>query len=418
MDAGTATTYQTPFPTHSVNILVATTSAGKSTLVLKIILHQNIYLNRPVQKIIVVLCNPIIDNSSLYTEGVDEKLQDLIQVTSLDDLDLEQDLEPGTFLIFEDVQFLTPKILQAVNFHAHHSNLESVFIIVQGLLGRRELFPILSLAHRVILFFSSASSTRLAKFISSQFFNGPEIKDYLNKIISEAEKNKSILLLELNQINGEYKPKFLAISGLDHLADTKPAIVYPHMNEMENYDREFVDEAEVDHPSYPPGSFVLIPAANVRRKAIKKKEDSEDSDDKRVEWERMSEIVERNINSSVPIKKRGPAKNVAISMLECNKFAVSNDGKTITIKGDPKSKIPMLDFILTAIRQSGPNEQVDPTFKKYMNILMDNHTPRSFFKNKNLMMNIKKRKTVKPVSFAASVNRRHGRKKFSETLDS
>lgn len=427
MDApSSSSTFQTPFPTNSVNVLCATTNSGKSTLALNIIKHQHIYFARPLKKILVVLCNPIIDNSEFYTEGVSPELQSILQVTSLDELNLEQDLEEGTFLIFEDVQFLDKKILNAVNLHAHHSHLESVFLIVQGLLGSPDLFKLISLAHRIVLFFGSAASTRVAKYVVTHFFLDPELKEYLHKIISEAEKNKSILLLDINQINGKYKPKFLAISGLDKLAEMKPAIVYPQLNEQDNYDQEFEGNlAEMDHSRFPPGSFVLVPAANVKQKVNQREEEDDEEVDKKTEWERMSDIVERNIDASVPFKKKGPAKNVAMALLQCNKFAVSNDGKTIHIKEDEKkSKIPMLDFILTAIRASGPNEPVNDTFKKFMAILLNNHTPKSFFKNKSLIQaaeNIKKRKRETLSSFGSKSNKKYlkknGKKKFQQTLD-
>jgi len=427
-------TYLTPFPTNSVNVLCSSTNSGKSTLVLNIIKNQATFLSKPAKKIIVVLCNDRIDNSAFYLDGVDPELAELIQITSLTNLDLSEDLIEGTFLIFEDVQNLTTKIENAVNLHAHHGQLESVFLICQILLNS-DLFKLISLAHRVILFFSCAAATRVSKYIVSSFYLDCELKQYLHKIISEAERNKSVLLLDINQLNGKCKPRFLAISGLDHLADMKPAIVYPHMNEQNNYDTEFEDyEAEVENDStvtaMPSGSFLLVPAKNVKK--ISRNEtggggplsEKVKNENNKKQWEQMVHIVERNINDNVPFNKRGPAKSVAIAMLECNKFTVSNDGKIIWINGDEnKSTIPMLDFIMTAIRQSGPNEPVNPVFKKYMLVLMQNHTPRSFFKNKSLLeagsTHKRKRQEVRVVSRPSPLKRKkkNGKKRNEETFD-
>jgi len=427
--AAASSTYTTPFPTNSVNLLVASTNSGKSTLVLNIIKHQTTFLTKPAKKIIVVLCNDLIDNSAFYLDGVDPDLAELIQITTLTNFNLAEDLIEGSFLIFEDVQILTTKITDAVNLHAHHGQLESVFIIVQVLLNS-DLFKLISLAHRVVLFFNSAAATRLSKYIVSTFFLDSELKQYLHKIIVQAERNKCVLLLDINQINGKCKPRFLAISGLDHLADMKPAIVYPHMNEQNNYDTEFEDyEADVENnatvSSMPSGSFLLVPAKNVKK--ISRNEaggplsENVKNENKKKEWEQMVHIVEKNINDNVPFKKRGPAKSVAVAMLECNKFTVSNDGKIIWINGDEtKSTIPMLDFVMTAIRQSGPNEPVNPVFKKYMVVLMRNHTPRSFFKNKSLLQaggqttNKRKRQEISVVSRPSTLRRKNGKKRNEE----
>lgn len=264
-------TYRTPFPPNSVNILCASTNAGKTTLALNVIRNQHLYFCRPLARIVVVLCNPIVDNRAFYLDGVNEETRELIVVVSLEDFDVESDLIAGTFLIFEDVQFLNKTILNCVNLHAHHSDLESVFIICQGLLGSHELFKLLSLAHRVVLFFSSSAATRLARYLVSSFFHDGEVKEYLKTIIAHAEKHKSVLLLDLNQLNGENKPRFLALDGVDQIAEMKPAVVYPHTNERRNYDERFdkfeVDEADTDH-DLPPGAFILVPAANVRRRTM------------------------------------------------------------------------------------------------------------------------------------------------------
>jgi len=404
--------FQTPFPPNSVNILVASTNSGKTTLAFEIIKNQQYFFKRKVNKIVLVLCNPLIDNSEFFLDDIDPDLKELIVVKSIDEFDIESDLEAGTFLIFDDVQTVNRKILDCVNLFAHHADLESVFIICQGLLGSKDLFPLVSLTHRIVLFFSAAGATRLSRFIISSFFQDPELKEYLRGIVARAEKNKSVLLLDVNQLNGVNKPKFLAIDGLDHLAEGRPAIVYPHLNEKNNYKKMKYDEYEAElsgdsndnddnvgedgnnHVDVPEGSYVLVPAANVKRKKKKGKFDatmssSSSSDQnpsyaKKV-WDEMVHAIEQDIIRSVRVDKRSEAFNVAVAILKTKQFTVNPDGRSMAIVGLPKSRIPVLDFVMTAIRKSGPNEIADDNYVDYMRILLDNHTPRNFFKNKLLV---------------------------------
>jgi hypothetical protein len=56
------------------------------------------------------------------------------------------------------------------------------------------------------------------------------------------------------------------------------------------------------------------------------------------------------------------------------------------LKGNPKTESSILDFILTATRQSGPAEgNPDKNYVAFVKVLLANHTPRQFIKNKSLL---------------------------------
>jgi len=375
--------FYTVFPPNSVNVLASTTNSGKTTLALNIINHQSEYFERPVSKVLIVLCNSKLFDASVYLDNSPEGLD--VEVTSLDNFDVDSQLTEKCFLIFEDVQHLNEKILQSVNLNAHHDNLESVFIICQGLLGSRELFKLCSLAHRVILFFGSQAAVRLGRYLRSSFFEDRELKEYLSKIIGHAEKNKEVLLLELNQINGQFKPKFLAISGIDKIAMNRPAVYFPHLNEASEYQARFEDNeaAIADVPAnLPRGSFLLVPATNVRSKREAGPAEKSDCEQ---EWYRLMDEIRADIESMVKTNKILPACNLVRYLLRSKNICTSRDGRTIMISGQPKSKLPLMDFVATAVRASGPGEEADPKYVPFARTLLAGHTPETLFKNKSLV---------------------------------
>jgi len=408
-------TFYKAFPPHSINVIASSTNSGKTFLTVHILKNRDVYFSRPFDRVCIVLCNPKI-NPSPY-EINDPCLQ--VDLLSLEEFNIEEHLCKNTFVIFEDVQFLNKKITETINIYAHHLDLASVFIVCQGLLGSDDLVRLLSLSHRVLLFFSSAAGSRLSKYILSAFFQDLDIKEHLRGIISYSEKTKSILLLEINQLNGEFKPKFVALSGLGSLtSDTTtiepesegdnimphkkkqkidPPVIFPHYHEKELYADNFSDNyAEVDNfdpESLPLGSYVLVPARNVTRRSKKRKRginddgDSDDDDetDCHKKWNDVVHTIEDDIDSAIPVKKHLIAKNVLKFMLRSKRFCVTKDGKTIKIQGHPKLSLPILDFIMTAIRQSGPNEESDPLHVQFAKIMLQSNTPKAFFKNKALL---------------------------------
>jgi len=388
MEAGESglTNFYTAFPPNSVNILASTTNSGKTTFALNVIKNYLEYCKNTFSKVLIILCNHQLYDGSVYLDNKPEELD--IEVTNLDDFDADTQLTEHCFLIFEDVLNLDNKIIDAVNLHAHHSNLESVFIICQGLLGNKELFRLCSLAHRVVLFFNSQAAVRLCRFLKSSFFQDPELKEYLGRIISHAERNKEVLLLELNQINGQNKPKFLAISGVDKIGVKKPALYFPHMNESKDYHDNFDDnvaEMEIDH-DLPPGSYVLVPAENVRKKSKAVAAGDAALSDCERDWKTLNEEISDNLEASVKANKLHLARNIVRFILRCKFICVSKDGQIMYIAKEPKTKINLMDFVLVAIRQSGPAEEIDPKYLPFVKILLANGgAHESLFKNKSLL---------------------------------
>jgi len=202
--------FSTIFPRNSVNIISANTNAGKTHFALEVIKNWKFYNPTPLTRVVVVLCNSSVDGNVYKLKDVDFP----IDIYSIGEFEVDEHLSEGCFLIFEDVQVVTDTILRCINIYAHHCNLASLFLICQSLLGSSDLFRLISLSHRVILFFSSSAGCRVCKYISTSFFQDAELKARLAEIISFAEKNKHILLLEVNQLNGSNKSNFLAVSGL------------------------------------------------------------------------------------------------------------------------------------------------------------------------------------------------------------
>jgi DNA-binding ferritin-like protein len=110
---------------------------------------------------------------------------------------------------------------------------------------------LLSLAHRIFIYFSGTGGTKLAQHIRQFFFVNSELKEYFKTIISYAERNKNIVLFELNEIARKDKPNFLAISGFDSYFDEdessesstgsvkKPTVVFPHLHKQNMYETMF-----------------------------------------------------------------------------------------------------------------------------------------------------------------------------------
>jgi len=357
---------------------------------LHILKHKQEYFQTDPAKTIVVLCNNRVDGSAYEEQGDAD-------VITLQDFDVEVHLRPEIVLIFEDVQFLTEKITDCINIYAHHFNLAAVFVVVQGILGSDDLFRLLSLTHRLILFYSSSVCTRLSQYLNSHFFQDQDLKAYIRAIRHYSESRKNILLLELNQIQGKNKTRFLAISGLGNIACgekmTPPPVYYPHLSEKKNYRDKFGDnEADVDvddedgEDEFPDDTYVLVPAKNVRKHRKIGSGGVVNSEDERAQiWNNMVKEIEIDIESSLPAKKWQVAKNIMRSILKSKLFSVSTDGKVLMIKGKPKSSLPFLDYIIAAVRQSGPNEIGDPLNVQITKLLLSRNTPTIFFKNKSLL---------------------------------
>lgn len=388
--------YFIPFYPQSVNVISGSTNSGKTTLLLNIIKHRLYCFVRPFSKVIVVLCNPKVDGSS-YLDLADDTLN--IEICYLDEFSPGEHLTENAVLIFEDVYALTKDILECVNVNAHHLDLASLFIVCQSIFGEEDFKTLLSLAHRIFIYFSGTGGTKLAQYIRQYFFVNSDIKDYFKQIISFAERNKSIVLFELNEIARKDKPHFLAISGFEHFFDQETmnrkqnfqnnSIVFPHLHKQHLYEEEFGDnETEVegiDPATLPKGSYLLVKAENVTQKKKEQKLSKEEEPDCAKDWKMVNDIIQEDIESALKFQKQQLAKNLAKSMLNSKHFCISKDGKTVMIKDQPKTATSLLDFLNTATRSSGPNEIPDPKFVLFTKFLLQSKTPMFYFKNKSLL---------------------------------
>jgi hypothetical protein len=394
--------YLVPFFPHSVNVICSATNSGKTTLLINILKHRNFCFVKQIEKAIIVLCNPQV-NGEPYLQLADETLE--IEVIYLDEFSPKDHLSSNVVLIFEDVPSLTKDILDCINVFAHHLNLASLFIVCQTIFAEEEFKLLLSLAHRIFIYFSGTGGTKLAQHIRQFFFVNAELKEYFKTIISYAERNKNIVLFELNEIARKDKPHFLAISGFENIFDQesgdkkKPTVIFPHLHKQHQYENMFYDNETkvegIDPATLPRGSYLLVKAENVTSKKKKKENQSLDETDCEKDWNLVNEIIANDIHTGLPYNKQLKSKNLAKSILNSKFFCITDKGKAIMIKDQPKTKAPLLDFLNAATRLSGPNEVPDMRFVIFTKYLLRSLTPESHFKNKSLLNAALNKKTKK-----------------------
>ena len=405
--------YLIPFFPHSVNVICSATNSGKTTLLINILKHKEFCFVKPIQKAIVVLCNPQVSGEP-YLELADDSLD--IEVIYLEEFSPKDHLSSNVALIFEDVPSLTKDILDCINVFAHHLNLASLFIVCQSIFAEEEFKLLLSLAHRIFIYFSGTGGTKLAQHIRQFFFVNAELKEYFKTIISYAERNKNIVLFELNEIARKDKPHFLAISGFENIFNqtsddssdesdliAKPTVIFPHLHKQHKYETMFHDnETEIegiDPATLPRGSYLLVKAENVTSKKTKKQNQMLNETDCEKDWKVVNDVISSDIETGLLYAKQQKAKNLAKSILNSKFFCITDKGKAIMIKDQPKTKAPLLDFLNAATRANGPNEVSDIRFVIFTKYLLKSLTPQSHFKNKALLnaalnKKIKNNKTI------------------------
>ena len=378
MDVNSATPSQfsVPFLPNLVTVFPSLSSSGKSHLVKQIIDHPLDYFAQPPSKVVVVLCN----------SQIEAFVEDDVSVIFLQDFHPESDLEPNTLLIFEDVQSLTDKISTCINVYCHHLNLAGIFILVQGLLGRAQVFPLLTLSHRVVLFLQSTAVSRLANYIL-QFYQDQELRAYIKSILALAQRQEDIVLLEINKVRGPNQPFYVAIQGLDKFPcdSEKRPVIFPQPNKLQLYKDMYADNYTESDLEVPPGSFLLVPAENVSKKLTKTKKLTHDDDDCQLMWNQTLDLIRENLENNFPRKKLMLAENLVREIVRTEQFCITKDGRTLMIKDSPKTKTPLLDLITNIVRQAGPNESPNPKYVLFVKILLQNGAPLVYFKNKSLL---------------------------------
>jgi hypothetical protein len=428
------TPYFNPFPKSSVTLFSAPTYTGKSYLVKQILLNQNRYFQDPLTRVFVISCN---QQAAVFEfektkdqKNTDDTLNNLnfeLFVLPLEELQLDS-LLPNDLIIFEDVQAVTTSIKEIVNIQAHHNQLAGVFVLCQGLLGTK-IFELLSFCHQIVLFLQSTSVSRLANYIVTHFYQDKDLKNYLKTCISYAEKQKTVLLLEINSISSKERRLHIAISHLQHLADQHHpfAVVHPHPGIMALYQKTFQDcsskcfandqTSDMNIMPLPETSFLLVPALNVTRCA---EDTSADEPTLQCsEWENVVQTIQEIIEENFPSSKWMLVKNLAREILRNKEFCITSNGRMMSLKTHPETPpVPVLDFLMSITRQQGPSERHtnNPHLRKhlvYAKHLLETNTPSVYFKNKYFLSpgkrNVHKRLEHNQNQFSSPRLRRHVR---------
>ena len=346
-----------------------------------------------------------------------------LEVTSLnlEDLkDLGSILRPRDIVVLDDLLQLTEEVQFLLKYGVHHLKLY-LFVVTQTCLSS-PLYSLIQSIHNLLLIFGNTATTRLAQHVVQTFFLCSDTKAYLKAIFAISEKQQDTVVLKLNSV-ASYRPhsNVLALSRVQSLFESDPphCFVYPELGredkldamprasssheagaEIPKLDGEFLEEA-----------FVLLPANRVRMisdpSASRGGNDDEDDDDdqnpgrkgrrndadhclkeKRQRWDEMALFLEREIESSFPLKRWAAAKNLTRELLRCNELCVSSDFRTVFPSKKPKWKFGIVDFINAASRKSGPGERVSEKvlqFRPLVDILLRHNLPETFIVNKLLL---------------------------------
>ena len=407
-----------PFFPHSVNVLASSTNSGKTTLVLNILKHRNLCFARPIDKVLVVLCNTEVDGS-VYTNLSSDSLE--VEIVFLHEFSPKDHLNVNDLLIFEDVSSLTKDILDCVNVYAHHLDLASVFIVCQSIFLEDEFKTLLSLAHRIFIFFSGTGGTKVAQYIRKFFFVNSELKEYFKTISSFAERHQQIVLFELNAIARKDKSHFLAISGFEHFfnlenynttlekeveegdektvmsSEKNTPVIFPHLHKQHLYENEYADNKTeldenvgIDPATLPRGSYLLVKAENVTKKTGPKKMTGANGQNAALskcvtEWNDVNAQIKTHVQLGMKVAHRTDGILLVMSMLNSRHFCVTKDGKSFQIKDEPATSTALIDYLSTATRRSGPNEIPKELYVRVTKLLLNSKTPQAYIKNRALL---------------------------------
>ncbi len=387
-----------PFFPNSVNLVTASTGGGKTTLVINFLKNRDLCFVRDFNKVVVVLCNDKV-NPEVYQELNSQGLS--VATCFIDEFEPEQFLiESNVVLIFEDVSKLPDSISESINVLTHHYNLNSTFLITQSVLGDEGLKDLLSLVHRVIVFSGGGNATKLSQHISKFYFVNSEIKNCIKKIIAYSEKNKCVVLLELNDVRGPHQTKYFSIINFEAFIrdGSRQTFIVPKMSESRSYDDSFSEnEASLpdDMPTdLPKETFVLVPLSNVTKKTKKEKEKKQENEIEH-HWNNVNSVIVEDIESGLQYRTHQFAKNIAKSILNSKYFDISTDGKSLQIKDNPKSSGSLLDYLNVASRRGAPREKIDPVYYKITKLLLSSKMPKCYIRNKHLFKKPVKEKKIK-----------------------
>jgi hypothetical protein len=175
-----------------------------------------------------------------------------------------------------------------------------------------------------------------------------------------------------------------------------PTLVFPQLNKQQEYIDAYDDnetEVKIDPSNLPQDAYILVPVKNVKKRSERSKEET--SSEKK--WNDLNEILKQEIQLNMKLKKQQPALQIVSRMLRYSDFSFSSDGSVVMLKGNPKTSVPLLDFLQVAARPSVPNENPNPIFFLFVKTLLRRGAPTSMILNKALLS--KNKNSVKKLKF-------------------
>ena len=418
-----------PFPPASTTLIVGPSMTGKSYFLKQVLEHQHLFFDSPVERVVVVNCRDNIRFYDLEQKGakrtrqvpkVEQFAWEVFQLT---------DLREGDVVIIDDLQVVTDLLRELITTSVHHSNLAHLFVVTHSVL-RTPKYEILSYAHRVLVFMSGASGTNLVSYIVRNLFRDEELKEYLTKILGSAQKQKTTLSLQINNLPGSLEPYHIALSHLEELFNKNFAfaVVYSHPANIESYRDQAVQfrarkfepaalaEAKKTMPKASalfPGSFLVVDpdsVEDIRNMAAEPLDDElfgsaegdyhlrdgVDSDGclrKGKElWNQTVLNLESDIENFVPSKKWLKAKNLLSEILRNPDICILDDQRRMRLKADKDAVVSLLDFVLAVSRREGPSEKKSrgssreyKLYRLFVASLLERQAPQMLFVNKLLI---------------------------------
>jgi hypothetical protein len=395
-----------PFPPESTTLVVGPSNCGKTWFIKELLENQHFYFQEPVEHVVVVNCRPGISFYELQQPP--DAPRPLCEVTEYnwEELDLDR-LQPGDVVIVDDLQEVTPLLRTLITTTVHHRGLAHLFVVTHTLL-KTPKYELLSYAHRIALLMRCSTVSTLGLFIVQRFFRDAELKDYLKKILMAAERQKTVLLLQLNSLASTAEPYHIALSHLQERTDKAFgfSIAYSHPYHQHNYTQVSSNRVELKKSSLEAaqrtlpkatdmveGSFLVLNSECVER--IRSAQEEQEPEETEAEglacldqdvWNQTVLNLEADIENFVPSKKWMRAKNLLSELLRNPDICILEDQRRMRLKSE-NAVVSVLDFILAASRREGPNEKASAAreyrvYRQFVKSLLDRHAPRMLFTNK------------------------------------
>ena len=420
--------FYNPFPLQSTTLVVGPSNCGKTWLLKELLENQHLFFPRPVQRVLVVNCRPGIKFYELEVRPNSPRPPCKVTECDWEDFDLDR-LQPEHVVIVDDLQEVTPLLRALITTAVHHRGLAHLFVVTHTLL-RTPKYELISHAHRIVLLMRCSTVSSLGLFLVQRLFRDAELKEYLKKILGAAERQKTVLLVQLNNLAGAAEPYHIALSHLQERTDPDfgYCVVYSHPYHLDAYERRSREtqvasltrkallSAKKRMPKQTdlvPGSFLVLSPECVDR--IRKTKVPPDGAAGELEqelgsdggaqsreggclnegqavWNQTVLNLETDIENFVPSKKWMRAKNLLSEILRNPDICILEDQRRMRLKSDRSAVVSLLDFVVAACRREGPSERRSKgnskeykLYKQFTRSLLERHAPQMLFVNKLLL---------------------------------